>query len=106
MTELRIDRRRWLGMARVRWLVVWLSLALVWLPGVGSPADLLTVASVVAVGVAILLVWQPSVPAPVVRARARVLRERARRSAFLRTRDPDADGRVRARAPGQGLAAS
>ena len=62
------------------------------------------VASVVAV-VAILLIWQPSVPAPVIRVRARVLRERALRSAFLRTRDPDADGRVRARAPGQGLAA-
>jgi uncharacterized protein DUF6412 len=92
-------------MARVRGLMVLLSLALVWLPQIGSMGDLLTVASVVAVGVAILLIWQPADPAPVVRVRARVLRERARRSAFLRTRDPDADGRVRPRAPGWGLAA-
>ena len=91
-------------MAVVRGLLMLLSLAVVWLPSAGGPGDLLTVASVVAV-VAILLIWQPSVPAPVIRVRARVLRERALRSAFLRTRDPDADGRVRARAPGQGLAA-
>ena len=89
----------------MRGLLVLLSLALVWMPSVGSLGDVLTVASVVAVSVAILLIWQPSVPAPVVRVRARVLRERARRSAFLRTRDPDADGRVRPRAPGRELAA-
>jgi len=93
--------REWI-MARVRGLLVLLSLAALWLPTVGGPGDLLTVASVVAVGVAILLIWQPSVPAPVIRVRARVMRERALRSAFLRTRDPDADGRVRPRAPGRG----
>ena len=91
--------------AYVRGLLGLLSLAALAFLSVGSVGDLLVVASVVAVSVAILLIWQPSVPAPVVRVRARVLRERARRSAFLRTRDPDADGRVRPRAPGRELAA-
>ena len=93
-------------MAQVRGLLVLLSLAAVGFLNVGSPGDLLTVATVVAVGVAILLIWQPSVPATVVRVRARVMRERALRAAFLRTRDPDADGRVRPRAPGWGPVAT
>jgi hypothetical protein len=95
---------------RVRLLLVWLSLVLVWLPSVGavgSLGDVLTVASVVAVGVVVVLIGLPrAVPAPGIRVRARVLRERALRSAFLRTRDPDADGRVRPRAPGRELVAA
>lgn len=84
----------------MRGLLGWLSLVVVWVLGVGAPGDWLAVAAVMVVAVAILLVWQPTVPAPVVGARARVLRERAWASAFLRTRDPDAAGRVRPRAPG------
>ena len=39
------------------------------------------------------------------RARAIALRERARKTAFLRLRDPDAPGRTRSRAPGLATAA-
>jgi hypothetical protein len=78
-------------------LLVVLALAGVW--AVGNPAELLTFVAVVAV--AVLVVWpRPERLAPVVGARARSLRERAERSAFLRTRDPDAAGRIRPRAPG------
>lgn len=78
-------------------LLVVLALAGVW--AVGNPAELLTFVAVVAV--AVLVVWQRSERlAPVVGVRARSLRERAERSAFLRTRDPDAAGRIRPRAPG------
>ena len=89
-------------MARVLGLLGWLALVLV---GVGAPGDLVGVAAVVAVAVAVLVVSWSADDTPVVGVRARVLRERARGSAFLRTRDPDADGRVRPRAPGWGLVA-
>jgi hypothetical protein len=56
-------------------------------------------------GLAILLsIGVPTaVPA---RVRAISLRERARKSVFLRLRDPDASGRPRPRAPGAALAAA
>jgi hypothetical protein len=87
----------------LRGLLALLVLVVVALPTVSSPAELLTV--LVGASVLILLVvWQePARSAPPVQVR--VLRERAERLAFLRTRDPDADGRVRPRAPGQCSAA-
>lgn len=74
----------------------------------GSPADLLAVASVLVVStIALLLVRRPpDRSAAQLRVLARTLRERAQRSAFLRTRDPDADGRPRPRAPGRSLTAA
>jgi Family of unknown function (DUF6412) len=93
-----------------RALLMWVALVVVWLPGVGGAGDLMGAAAVAAVAVgavALLLVWgMPDRSSPLVRVRARVLRERAQRLAFLRTRDPDADGRVRPRAPGEWQAAS
>jgi hypothetical protein len=90
----------------MRELLALLTLVLVALPAAGGPADHLTVATVLgAPSVVLLMVWQPpdrSLP----KVRVRVLRERAERLAFLRTRDPDAAGRVRPRAPGRGLAAA
>lgn len=91
-------------MPRSQLLLALLALLTVWLPVVGSPTELLTAAAMVAV---LLLIWQlPDRSAPSIRVRGATLRERAERLAFLRTRDPDADGRVRPRAPGQGLAAA
>jgi hypothetical protein len=89
----------------LRGLLALLVLVAVALPTVSSPVDLLTVATVLGASVMILLlVWQaPDRSAPQVRVRT--LRERAERLAFLRTRDPDADGRVRPRAPGHCRAA-
>jgi hypothetical protein len=81
-------------------LLAVLALAGVWVPAVGNPAELLTFVAVLAI--AVLVEWRgPGRLAPAVGVRARVMRQRAHRSAFLRTRDPDAAGRVRPRAPGQ-----
>jgi hypothetical protein len=83
-------------------LAVWGALSLlvaVLLAGGGSPVELVTLAAVAVLVLTVVRLAEPS--APSVRARARVLRECARRSAFLRSRDPDADGRVRPRAPGR-----
>jgi hypothetical protein len=89
-----------------RGMLALLVLAFAWLPAAGSPAELMGVATAVALGaVALLLVTaQPAGDAPRILVRGRALRERAERSAFLRTRDPDADGRVRPRAPGRSAA--
>jgi Family of unknown function (DUF6412) len=80
-----------------------LALAALMLPVAGNPAELLTVAAAGALAaVALLLVWTaPDSAARPILVRGQVLRERAEASAFLRTRDPDAAGRVRPRAPGQ-----
>ncbi len=82
-------------------LLALLALVLAWLPAVGGPAELLAAAALVAV---LLLIRQPS-DGSAPRIRSLSLRSRAERLAFLRTRDPDADGRVRPRAPGQRVAA-
>jgi hypothetical protein len=89
-----------------RAMLALLVLAFAWSSSAGSPAELIGVATAVALGaVALLLVTaQPAGDAPRVLVRGRALRERAERSAFLRTRDPDADGRVRPRAPGRSAA--
>ncbi|HEU5471666.1 MAG TPA: DUF6412 domain-containing protein [Actinophytocola sp.] len=88
-------------MLRLSVLVALLWVALFVLP-VGNPGELLTMAAVAVLALVALGVREPS--APRVRIRALVLRTRAERLAFLRTRDPDAAGRVRPRAPGQAAA--
>ncbi|HEV2779420.1 MAG TPA: DUF6412 domain-containing protein [Actinophytocola sp.] len=85
-------------MPRLYGLVALLSLAGLLLPAAGNPTELLTVATV---AVVLLLAWRPpDRSAPRIRVRVRVLRDCAHRSAFMRSRDPDADGRTRPRAPG------
>lgn len=76
--------------------------------GVTEP---LAVAVAVTATLAILLVaasvhLAPGLAAAPARVRAIALRERARRAVFLRLRDPDAAGHVRARAPSVALAAA
>lgn len=95
-------------MPHLRALLALLAIVAVALPSVAGPADLLTIATALGASVVILLlVWQPPHrSAPLARSRTRTLRDRAQRLAFLRTRDPDADGRVRPRAPGQCSAAA
>ncbi|MCP2165005.1 DUF6412 domain-containing protein [Goodfellowiella coeruleoviolacea] len=73
-----------------------------------GPGGLLAVASLVAAaGVVVVLVvchahaGRLDVASSPIRTRAQALRERSRRAAFLRLRDPDAAGRSRPRAPGQ-----
>lgn len=63
-----------------------------------SPLGALTSAVAVAFVVAVVLVCLPPPAAPV-RIRAVRLREYAWQAAFLRLRDPDAQGRPRPRAP-------
>jgi len=84
-----------------------LSLLLGSLP---TPAGLVGVATIAVAGVLLtLLVSQPVDADPLrstVRVRAIALRERARHSAHLRLRDPDAPGRTRSRAPGMATTAA
>jgi hypothetical protein len=70
----------------------------------GSHAVFGLAAVTVTVLVAVALRCSPAAPrdgvSSPVRVRARALRRRASRTAFLRLRDPDAAGRPRPRAPG------
>jgi hypothetical protein len=80
-------------------LAVFLPLAFV-LMGFNGTGQL-ALATALTAGIAIILsICVPPAPtgAPA-RTRAIALRERARRSTFLRLRDPDASGRPRSRAP-------
>lgn len=74
------------------------------LGSIPTPAGVVGIATVAVAGVLLtLLVSQPIDADPLrsaVRVRAIALRERARHSAHLRLRDPDAPGRTRPRAPG------
>jgi hypothetical protein len=85
-------------------LVHLLSLLLGTLP---TPAGLFGLATVAVAGVVLVLlvsqargVDEDSVRSAI-RVRAIALRERARHTAHLRLRDPDAPGRTRPRAPGR-----
>jgi hypothetical protein len=89
----------------LRGLLALLVLVVVALPTISSPAELLTVL-VGASLLVLLVVWQEPSRSSAPPVQVRVLRERAERLAFLRTRDPDAAGRVRPRAPGQCSAAA
>ena len=84
-----------------------LSLLLGSLP---TSAGVVGIATVAVAGVLLtLLVSQPIDTDPLrsaVRVRAIALRERARHSAHLRLRDPDAPGRTRPRAPGMPITAA
>lgn len=84
-----------------------LSLLLGSLP---MPAGVVGIATVAVAGVLLtLLISRPIDADPTrstVRVRAIALRERARHSAHLRLRDPDAPGRTRSRAPGLASAAA
>ena len=75
-----------------------------------TPAGVVGIATVAVAGVLLtLLISQPIDADPLrstVRVRAIALRERARHSAHLRLRDPDASGRTRPRAPGLATAAA
>src|SRR2546423_14834125 len=79
---------------RWRGLLALLALAAVWLPTLGNPADLLGVATAVAVGAIVLLLVGPAPErsSPRILVRFCALRERTERSAFLRTRGPDPQG--------------
>jgi len=85
-----------------------LVVALLTLLGLGLFADgglpgLVTMALTVVVALA-LGTLAPTPSADRAHVRAAVLRRRAARTAFLSTRDPDAAGRARPRAPGAGPA--
>jgi hypothetical protein len=68
---------------------------------VANPVGLLTVASLLAAGLVLVVVVRAAEPpASPVRIRAIALRERSRRTAFLKLTDPGAAGRSRPRAPG------
>jgi Family of unknown function (DUF6412) len=81
-----------------------------------SPASLTALAAVVfgTVTLAVILViattvlagTDPGIAALPLRRRACAFRENARRTAFLRLRDPDARGRTRSRAPSAAPAAA
>jgi hypothetical protein len=76
------------------------------LPALASTGGLLFIASALAATLVVVLVvshahaGQLDLLTSPVRGRAVALRERARRAAFLRLRDPNAPGRKRPRAPG------
>jgi uncharacterized protein DUF6412 len=81
------------------WMVI---LALSVAPGgiVAGPAGMVAVASCLAAGLVLLVALQRvAVTTSAVRVRAVALRQRSRRLAFLKLRDPDAPGRSRPRAP-------
>lgn len=75
-------------------------------PVLTSPGALLAFASVLAASLLVVLLvshahgGELALWSSPVRGRATALRERSRRAAFLRLRDPDARGRRRPRAPG------
>ncbi|WP_370947355.1 DUF6412 domain-containing protein [Amycolatopsis sp. cg5] len=75
-------------------------------PALTSPGALLAFASVLAASLLVVLLvshahgGELTLWSSPVRGRATALRERSRRAAFLRLRDPDARGRRRPRAPG------
>jgi hypothetical protein len=91
--------------ARIQGLLVLLSLVLLGLAGTGNPVEILATALVIG-AVLVLVLHQPRSTEPAVWVRSRTLKQRAERTTFLRTRDPDADGRVRPRAPGRSPAAA
>jgi len=84
-----------------------LSLLLGTLP---MPAGVVGIATVAVAGVLLTLLVSQTIDADplrsTVRVRAIALRERARHSAHLRLRDPDAPGRTRPRAPGAAVTAA
>lgn len=89
----------------------WQFLLAVFFPGllsltlVNNPTELL--AAVTALAVVVLLVTSPLAPqAAPAWVRSLALRDRSHRNDYLRTRDPDAAGRPRPRAPGFGVFAS
>ena len=88
--------------ARLFGLVMLLSVALFVVP-VGNPGELVALAAIAVVALVALGVGERRTPRVAIRARA--MRLCAERLAFLRTRDPDAAGRVRPRAPGRTVAA-
>src|SRR2546430_4750802 len=97
--ELRRTVGRWAGVARLRGPLVMLAFVLLGFASVGNPAEALGLATALVVGAVFVLLARPA-PAgePLVWVRARVLRQHAARSTFMRSRDPDAAGRVRPRA--------
>jgi hypothetical protein len=80
-------------------------------PTLATTGGLLAVASILAATLVVVLVChahggQLDLRNSPVRGRAVALRERSRRAAFLRLRDPNAPGRPRPRAPGLRSAAA
>jgi hypothetical protein len=81
-------------------------------PTLATTGGLLAVASILAATLVVVLVvchahgGQLDLRNSPVRGRAVALRERSRRAAFLRLRDPNAPGRPRPRAPGLRSAAA
>ena len=87
-----------------------LALLLGTLPTSAGLFGIFGVATVAVAGVLLVLLVSNRMDADPVRSAIRVraiaLRERARHSAHLRLRDPDAPGRTRARAPGYAATAA
>lgn len=88
-------------------LALFLPALFIALPAAGaSPLGLATALTTGLAAVLVVAVVVPVRPAAPVLSQAVSLRGRAKRTVFLRLRDPDAPGRIRPRAPGLGSAAA